>query len=99
MKKKAEGIAWFKDNEDYDKIRSILNDSSTMPENYNDWQAMAKEKAEKISKEGLIPIIAEIDPDSFSDWCTICGFSMDTRTLDKYAALEVTRFLNDVGYN
>ena len=67
-----------------------------MPEKYYDWQVMAKNRAEEISKEGLIPIIAEVDPDSFSDWCTICGLSMDTHSLSQYADLEATRFLRDV---
>ena len=71
------GIAWFKDEPTYRKALAIFTDSENMPATYKDWKALVGRQYEEIKGGGNIAIRADIDPETFTDWCKGRGFRAD----------------------
>lgn len=93
---KAEGIAWFMNCDDYMEILSMLLDPLNMPDDYHNWLILAKKEADTIYGKGIIPIIAEIIPETFSSWCKVCGLAVSTHALNVYADLEAKKFARKI---
>lgn len=68
------GIAWFRDELTYRQALSIFTDSRNMPATYADWKALIKREFEEIKHEGNIALRVDIDPNTFTDWCSVRGF-------------------------
>lgn len=67
---KVVGLTWFKDEGDFKKALSLFdNAAAEMPLTYEDFLIVFDEAMKKVRDEGLIPIKAEIDPESFLSWC------------------------------
>jgi hypothetical protein len=73
------GIAWFKDEPTYRKALAIFTDSENMPATYEDWKALVGRQCEEIKGGGNIAIRADIDPETFTDWCNRSGFKADSQ--------------------
>jgi hypothetical protein len=67
------GIAWFKDEFTYRRALAIFADSENMPATYEDWKALVGRQCEEIKRIGNIAIRADIDPETFTDWCNVHG--------------------------
>ena len=67
------GIAWFKDEHTYRRALAIFTDSENMPATYEDWKALVGRQCEEIKGGGNIAIRADIDPETFIDWCNRRG--------------------------
>jgi len=72
------GIAWFKDEITYQRALAIFTDSENMPASYEDWQVLAGRECEEIKNAGNIALRADIDPETFADWCNMRGFQTDS---------------------
>jgi len=73
------GIAWFKDELTYRRALAIFTDSENMPATYEDWKALVGRQCEEIKRSGNIAIRADIDPETFPDWCNSHGFKADSK--------------------
>jgi len=73
------GIAWFRDELTYRRALAIFTDSGNMPATYEDWQALVGRQREEIKGAGNIAIRADIDPETFSDWCNVRGFQANSQ--------------------
>jgi len=73
------GIAWFKDEPTYRRALAIFTDSENMPATYEDWQALVGRECEEIKDGGNIALRADIDPETFTDWCNRHGFKADSK--------------------
>ncbi|HEX7535175.1 MAG TPA: hypothetical protein VF343_07945 [Syntrophales bacterium] len=73
------GIAWFKDELTYRRALAIFTDSENMPATYEDWKALVGRQCEEIKGGGNIAIRADIDPETFTDWCNGSGFKPDSQ--------------------
>ncbi len=82
------GIAWFKDELTYRRARAIFTDPQNMPATYEDWKALVGRQCEEIKGCGNIALRADIDPETFVDWCNSRGFRAD--------AMGRTAFVNYV---
>ena len=71
------GIAWFKDELTYRRALTIFTDSGNMPATYEDWKALVRRQCKEIKGCGNIAIRADIDPETFIDWCNGHGFRAD----------------------
>jgi hypothetical protein len=71
------GIAWFKDEFTYRRALAIFTDSENMPATYEDWQALVGRQWEETKGGGNIAIRADIDPETFTDWCNSHGLKAD----------------------
>jgi hypothetical protein len=68
------GIAWFKDEATYRRALSIFSDSENMPASFEEWKALVGKQCELIKGSGNIAIRADIDLETFTDWCASRGF-------------------------
>ena len=73
------GIAWFKDELTYRRALAIFTDSKNMPATYEDWKALVGRQCEEIKGAGNIAIRADIDPETFTDWCNRRGSIADSQ--------------------
>jgi hypothetical protein len=73
------GIAWYKDEHAYRRALAIFTDSENMPAIYEDWKALVGRQCEEIKRVGNIAIRADIDPETFIDWCNRRGCRADSQ--------------------
>ena len=73
------GIAWFKDELTYRRALAIFADSENMPATYEDWKALVGRQCEEIKGGGNIALRADIDPETFADWCNVHGFEANSQ--------------------
>ena len=67
------GIAWFKDEAAYRRALAIFTDPENMPASFEDWKALVGKECKLIREVGNIALRADIDPDTFPDWCASRG--------------------------
>jgi len=77
-KVKAVGVAWYR-QEDYAKIRSIMEDHRKLPPTYKQWLKKANKAVESSRAEGLLVEKAYIDPETFPAWCKSRGLNVDAK--------------------
>jgi hypothetical protein len=51
-----------------------------MPATYEDWKALVARECEEIKRVGNIALRADIDPETFTDWCNGRGFKPDSQS-------------------
>ncbi|OPX94646.1 MAG: hypothetical protein A4E62_00095 [Syntrophorhabdus sp. PtaU1.Bin002] len=73
------GIAWYKDGPTYHRALAIFIDSENMPATFEDWKALIGRECEEIKRTGNIAIRADIDPETFIDWCNLHGFHANSQ--------------------
>jgi len=73
------GIAWYKDEPSYRRALAIFTDSENVPATYEDWKALVGRECEEIKGAGNIAIRADIDAETFTDWCNRHGCKADSR--------------------
>ncbi len=73
------GIAWFKDEPTYRRALAIFTDSKSMPATYEDWKALVARQRKEIKGAGNIAIHADIDPETFADWCNARGLEANSQ--------------------
>ena len=73
------GIAWFKDELTYRRALAIFTDSENMPVTYEEWKALVGRQCDEIKGCGNSALRADIDPETFADWCNGHGFKADSR--------------------
>ena len=78
------GIAWYAE-EDYSAIRTIMTDSSMLPDTYAEWLLKAEDVESDLLASGNIVIRADIDPTAFQAWCLERGLIMDTNARSSFA--------------
>ena len=85
------GVAWFNDELIYRKALAIFTDPENMPATFEDWKTLVGRQCELIKDGGNIAIRADIDPDTFTDWCNSHEFKADSQgrsAFADHAALE-----------
>ena len=79
------GIAWFKDELTYRRALAIFTDSKNMPASFEDWKALVGRQCEEIKGSGNIAIRADIDPETFTEWCHSHGFLANSQGRSAFA--------------
>lgn len=73
------GVAWFKDEPAYRRALAIFIDSGNMPATYEEWKTLVRRQCEEIKGSGNIALRADIDPETFIDWCNSHGSKADSQ--------------------
>jgi hypothetical protein len=73
------GVAWFNNELKYSRALAIFTDSKNMPATFEVWKALVGRQCEEIKGTGNIALRAEIDPETFTDWCSLHGFQADSQ--------------------
>ncbi len=81
-------IVWYK-RENYERCLAIFDDADELHDTFDDWLVSAKELEKQLSDRGMKVIRAEIDPDTFPQWCTDQGHT----TIDRKARLAYGNFV------
>jgi hypothetical protein len=88
------GIAWYR-REDYERLKEMFPDGDTLAYTYDDWLKTAQDLYDRLTKAGDIPVKAEIDPETFPEWCRARGMEMDGKARVAYgvacAAVKVRK--------
>lgn len=79
------GVAWFKDEPTYRRALAIFTDPENMPATFADWKSLVGKQCGFIKGGGNIAIRADIDPDTFTDWCSSHGFKADSKGRTAFA--------------
>ena len=72
------GIAWFEDEATYRRALAIFADPQNMPASFEEWKALVGKECELVKEAGNIALRADIDPDTFTDWCASRGFQTNS---------------------
>jgi hypothetical protein len=64
----AHFAAWYR-REDYDRVRSLMDDGNKLPATFEEWEKTAKSQVAAAAAQGVIiePVI--LDPDKFVQFC------------------------------
>ena len=79
------GVAWFNDELTYRRALTIFTDSQNMPATFEDWKALIGRQCKLIKGDGNIAIRADIDPETFTDWCHSHGFIANSQGRSAFA--------------
>jgi hypothetical protein len=82
---KVIGVAWFNDESTYRRALAIFTDAKNMPDTFEDWKALVQRQCEEIQGTGNIAIRADIDPETFTDWCHSHGFLANSQGRSAFA--------------
>jgi hypothetical protein len=84
MQVSATGIAWYKNADDYDRLKAMFTDGWKLLDTYESWQKSAQNLYDKLTREGHFVVKAYIDPDTFPDWCKAHGKTLDAQGRTAY---------------
>lgn len=79
------GMAWYQ-SEHYGAIRRIMSDSHKLPATFHEWRMQADIREKQERRLGKIVVRANIDPETFPDWCRSRGLNIDAQARMQYAA-------------
>jgi hypothetical protein len=68
------GVAWFKNERIYQRALSVFADPENLPASYEEWKGLVERQCEWIRYTGNAVLRADIDPETFRDWCVARGF-------------------------
>ena len=84
------GICWYR-RKHYARIRAIMIDSETYPENYDAWLAAAETAEAGFHAEDRIVYRIYLDPDIFVTWCAAHDLYPGDQARMLYASLAAQR--------
>jgi hypothetical protein len=90
MPTKAVAISWYR-QDDYAKIRDIMDDSITLPETYGQWLEGAKKAIAQLIAAGYTVEKAPIDSETFPGWCRIRGLDVGAKARIRFAKEIVSK--------
>jgi len=79
------GVAWYKRNH-FEEARRIMFDADDIPEEFDDWQRLAKRQEREILAQGGRPFRVYIIPNEFERWCVSHGHRRDEKGRKAYAS-------------
>ena len=82
---KVIGVAWFNDELTYGRALAIFTDAENMPATFEDWKALVGRQCAEIKGSGNIAIRADIDPETFAEWCNLHGFLANSQGRSAFA--------------
>lgn len=80
----AVGIPWYAP-QSYARIREVMLDGADFPATYEEWLKSAEKVVESCKRRGTVPVKANIDPTTFSEWCIARGMQRDRRARVTFA--------------
>jgi len=65
---RAVGVPWYS-RERYARILEVMEDSSVLPDTYEQWRQGAEASVLELRTNGVTVIQADIEPRKFVSWC------------------------------
>ena len=82
---RAVGVPWVR-KEDYEAFLAICEDADMLPETWEKFAYYTEMGENKFRTQGYLVVRANIDPNTFPDWCKCNGVRVDTQGRQKFAA-------------
>jgi hypothetical protein len=79
------GLPWYAP-EDYQDLRAVLADGTTLPPVYETWRISAEQLEREVTRSGVEVIRVPIEPTAFPAWCAQQGKRSDGAARADYAA-------------
>jgi hypothetical protein len=79
------GVPWLSE-QDWPKWREI--DPEMLP--YEIWRAKADDAIGELRDRGVAPVMIDVGPREFADWCRIAGKPSDRHSRCEYAAVRLS---------
>lgn len=77
------GLPWFH-RDDYESFRAVLPDRA-WHRSYDEWLAAAKLTKQRIERDGIVAVEAQVRSQDFVDWCAATGRHVNTQALLDFA--------------
>jgi hypothetical protein len=88
MKLSAGGFFWYRNSEDYERIRSLSEDADSFFASYSLWLQAATNGFEEMGRTVQV-IKVEVDIDDYLSWCNASGRSVNSKSRVAYANAKV----------
>ena len=88
------GAYWINE-EDYPAILKLFDDGDKMPPTWKEWLKIAEEMEQGLKAYGHVVMRVNIDPNTFSDWCTAHGTSPGREGRKRFLAAAVNERYGD----
>jgi hypothetical protein len=73
------GLVWYRNAEDYDRLKAMFTDGDKLADTFENWLKSAQAGFDKLTGSGHVVIKAIIDPDTFPKWCRARGLEMSAK--------------------
>ena len=88
------GLVWYAP-QDYAAILRIMADAHLLPQTFEAWHQIARQRESEAKSTGVRVVRAVIDPATFPIWCATRGLNIDARArtsfANDYAAGQIER--------
>lgn len=71
------GMVWYRNAEDFTRMKAMSTDSDDLPDTFEEWLRSARKSFDQLADQGLVMVKAYIDPDTFAQWCITHGVKMN----------------------
>ena len=78
------GLGWYA-REDYKRLKTMFVDGEQLPDTFEDWLKSAEAIFSKLMGEGHMVVKANIDPDTFLEWCRTRGLELNAKARMDYS--------------
>jgi len=92
---KIAGIVWYKTERNYINACRIFADAFNMPNTYMDWLIQVKKRAKEVQRDGWVLVRAELDPETFPDWCKARGLNVDSKARSLFGNEAASEYLKN----
>jgi hypothetical protein len=77
MEISAIGIPWFRNAEQFIACIAIFTDRDKLPDTYAEWLQLAEALVERLRRDGVHVVKAEMNPETFKQWCSANNMHLD----------------------
>ena len=84
MQVSVTGLVWYRNAEDYDRLKAIFTDGEKLADTFESWLKSAQIGFDKLTSEGHVVIKANIDPNTFPEWCRARGMELNAKARMAY---------------
>jgi hypothetical protein len=85
------GIFWYRNEEDFERLRSQSEDGAKPNDSYAEWLTAAEAVVERLKDgaSGVKAVRVDVDPDQFLTWCAERGLKINSASRMGFASDKV----------
>ncbi|MCM2569731.1 hypothetical protein NAT65_01425 [Achromobacter xylosoxidans] len=91
----ALGMSWYS-RENYERVKALSDDPEVFPNTFDSWQKLAQAGFDKFTAQGHLVIKADINPETFPQWCRDNGHRVDAKGRIAFANARAAAALREM---
>lgn len=95
MNKKLRVSQLWYSPEQYDEVKSMMDDAHLLPDAYRFWKEGAEQREEQARSGGAFVIRVPFDPAEFRSFCAYFGFPLNAESRVKLAIVKSNELYRD----